>query len=214
MPESRPTTIRFSEPVYRRLEQACEHAGLTVNALVIVACLEWLDRHHQPGMPVPEGALAELTPMRPSPPQFLRHLGLRSRRRGEQPFDRFTGRAKNALALAQADAGESEHPITPLHLLLGLALEGQGIAAQVLTEAGVSTVAIQRAIADTAVAGPPGEPSAETKRTVELAFQAATDLGHRYVGTEHLLLALVRLGGVPLADQELADSVLRRLRAE
>lgn len=210
MPEIRTTTIRFAEPIYRRLEHACDEGGLTVNALVIVACMEWLDRHQQAPIRVPEGALTEITPMRP----FFRRMGLGTRRRGEQPFDRFTGRAKNAMALADAEAGETERPITPVHLLLGLAMEGQGMAAQVLTEAGIDPDTIRKVIETLPREGTPGRPSAELKRAVELAFKAATELGHPYVGTEHLLLAVARLGNVPLADQELERSVLRKLSAE
>jgi hypothetical protein len=220
MPEARATTVRFSDPVYRRLEQACEHAGLTMNALVVVACLEWLDRH-QPWAQANLPSLSMTTaPVRPfwrrdlqqtlAESEMLRGAG----RRGGQRFDRFTGRAKNALAVAQADSEETERSITPLHLLLGLVVEGQGLASEALAEAGVTTGRIQEAIDGAPREGTPGQPDARLKRAMELAFSAADGLGHRHVGTEHLLLGLVRLGDVPLVDQELEDSVLRRLRAE
>ncbi len=176
MPDARSTTIRFSDPIYRRLEQACEHAGLTMNALVVVACLEWLDRHQ----PWTQHAIPPMA-MTGAPMPFWRRLSelqtglakgpvLRRGRRGEQPFDRFTVRAKNALALAQADSEETERSITP-----------------------------------------PDEP---LKHVLELAIKSAEGLGHRHVGTEHLLLGLIREGNVPLLDQALEESLLRRLRAE
>jgi hypothetical protein len=221
MPDTRSTTVRFSDPIYRRLEQACEHAGLTMNALVVVACLEWLDRHQ----PWTQHAIPPIA-MAGAPLPFWRRMselqtGLaegqllrRTRRRGEQPFDRFTGRAKNALALAQADSEETERSITPLHLLLGLVLEGQGLASEALAEAGVTSSRVQQAIDALPREGTPGQPDKRLKHTLELAIKSAESLGHRHIGTEHLLLGLIREGGVPLLDQPLEDSLLRRLRAE
>jgi hypothetical protein len=220
MPESRPTTVRFSDPVYRRLEQACEHAGLTMNALVVVACLEWLDRHQlwaHTNLPMPPIAATAMTPFWRGELQQTLAEGqiLRgTRRRVGQRFDRFTGRAKNALAVAQADSDETERSITPLHLLLGLVVEGQGMASEALAEAGVSAGRVQEAIDALPREGTPGQPDARLKHALELAFKAAEGLGHRHVGTEHLLLGLVRLGDVPLVDQELEESIVRRLRAE
>jgi hypothetical protein len=220
MPDARSTTIRFSDPIYRRLEQACEHAGLTMNALVVVACLEWLDRHQ----PWTQHAIPPMA-MTGAPMPFWRRLSelqtglakgpvLRRGRRGEQPFDRFTVRAKNALALAQADSEETERSITPLHLLLGLVLEGQGLASEALAEAGVTADRVQQAIDDLPRQGTPGQPDEPLKHVLELAIKSAEGLGHRHVGTEHLLLGLIREGNVPLLDQALEESLLRRLRAE
>jgi hypothetical protein len=204
------------------MEQACEHAGLTMNALVVAACLDWLDRH----LPwtqhtIPPIGLAGMTATAITP--FWRRMSelqtggemlRRTRRRGEQPFDRFTGRAKNALTLAQADSEETERSITPLHLLLGLVLEGQGLASEALADAGVTAGRVHEAIDAAPREGTPGQPDDRLKRALELAIKSAESLGHGHIGTEHLLLGLIREGDLPLLDQKLEESLLRRLRAE
>lgn len=88
MGETRATTIRFAEAIYRRLEQAGETTGLPINSIVVVACLEWLDAHRQDQ--------AQTTPAPPTPGK-----------RSFYPFDRFTERGKLVLTLAQQAAERS-----------------------------------------------------------------------------------------------------------
>src|SRR3979490_3274844 len=108
------------------------------------------------------------------------------------PFDRFNDRAKRVLALAQDDAIRFNHNyIGTEHLLLGLVREGEGVAARVLDSLGVEFI-IGRGDSTTS----PSEItlSPRTKKVIELAIDEARKLGHSHVGTEHLLLGLVREG--------------------
>ncbi|MFR4973274.1 MAG: Clp protease N-terminal domain-containing protein, partial [Butyricicoccus pullicaecorum] len=125
--------------------------------------------------------------------------------------NRFTDRASSALQLAQEAAGRMGHNyVGSEHLLDGLVLEGGGMAAKVLTEAGVTAEKIEQQIEKLVGFGAP-DPSApqgltpRTKRIVELAVAAASQLGHSYVGTEHLLYGLLYEG------QNVAITILNAL---
>ncbi|MBM4429472.1 MAG: ATP-dependent Clp protease ATP-binding subunit [Chloroflexi bacterium] len=115
-------------------------------------------------------------------------------------LDRFTKRSRQALTLAQDEAQRLGHRfIGTEHLLLGLMRESQGIAAKVLTQMGVSLEQVRRAVEDTLGQEAPRPVAAlelapRTKRVLELAFDEARRLGHHYIGTEHLLLGLLREG--------------------
>lgn len=185
MAEGRQTTIRFSEPMYRRLEFAGQVTGLPINSIVVIACLEWLDAH-QPSMP-------QMGPLTQT--QMFAHLGTPfGWRKGTYPFDRFTERAKRVLAIAQEEAGRFEKGIGAGHLLLGLVLEHHGIAGQVLAGIGLGPESIRETIRS--AAGPEteqevaGQPTAELKRVIDGAFRQAQRFKHDYIGTEHLLLSL------------------------
>ncbi|HET9808569.1 MAG TPA: Clp protease N-terminal domain-containing protein, partial [Candidatus Limnocylindria bacterium] len=122
--------------------------------------------------------------------------------RGGGPFDHFDHRSKRVLALAQDEAVRFNHNyIGPEHLLLGLAREGEGIAARALEELGVTLSklrsTVEKVIGRGDAAIPPKEItlSPHTKRIIEYAIEEASKLGRNDVGTEHLLLGLVRHGG-------------------
>jgi ATP-dependent Clp protease ATP-binding subunit ClpC len=133
-------------------------------------------------------------------------------------FDKFTSRAKNVLLLAQEEAQRRKHGyIGTRHLLSALAREGEGVGAKVLTEIGVTPEQIAREVAadtghresDATTRGkfaltPPA------KATVDFASEEASLLDHPYVGTEHLLLALLR-PHEEAATQPVANEVLSRL---
>src|SRR5438552_3284338 len=115
------------------------------------------------------------------------------------PFDRFNDRAKRVLALAQDEAIRFGHNyIGPEHLLLGLLREGEGVAANALESLGVDLsklrVSIEFLIGRGAEATARGEITLlpRTKKIIELAIDESRKLGHTHVGTEHLLLGLVR----------------------
>jgi ATP-dependent Clp protease ATP-binding subunit ClpC len=117
------------------------------------------------------------------------------------PFDRFNDRAKRVLALAQDEAIRFNHNyIGTEHLLLGLVREGEGVAARVLDSLGVELskvrTAVEFIIGRGEVASSPSDItlSPRTKKVVELAIDEARKLGHSHVGTEHLLLGLLREG--------------------
>jgi len=115
-------------------------------------------------------------------------------------FERFTERARQVVVLAQEEARELQHNyIGTEHLLLGLLREAEGIAARVLGELGVTLEGVRSDVAlivgkgDEAAAGQiPFTPRA--KQVLELSLRAANELRHDVIGTEHVLLGLVREG--------------------
>jgi len=126
--------------------------------------------------------------------------------------DRFTERARKVLMLAQEEAKRMNHNyIGTEHLLLGLVQEESGVAARVLRELGVNPYRVRKIIEDTvgrggrATMGQTAGLTPRTKRVIELAVEEARRMGHHYIGTEHLLLGLVREG------EGLAVNVLRDL---
>lgn len=115
-------------------------------------------------------------------------------------FDRFTKRARHVLTLAQEEARSFQHNyIGTEHLLLGLVREGEGIAAQVLRNLGVEVNQVRSAVeaiigrGDRIVTGEVGF-TPRAKKVIELAVDEARRLNHRFIGTEHLLLGLIREG--------------------
>ncbi|NLZ27729.1 MAG: ATP-dependent Clp protease ATP-binding subunit [Firmicutes bacterium] len=125
-------------------------------------------------------------------------------------FGRFTERAQQVLVLAQDEARRLNHNfIGTEHLLLGLVKEGAGIAARVLTNAGIDLNRLRQEVEKII---PKGEKSLSqsisytprAKRVVELSIEESQNLGHNYVGTEHLLLGLLR-EGEGIAAQVLAN---------
>jgi ATP-dependent Clp protease ATP-binding subunit ClpC len=126
-------------------------------------------------------------------------------------LDRFTKRARRVLTLAQEEALRLNHNyIGTEHLLLGLVREENGVAVKVLRELGVDPGQVIRAVERTVGRGeraPFGKPTLapRTKRVIELAVDEARLMGHHYIGTEHLLLGLVREG------EGIAVNVLRGL---
>ena len=125
-----------------------------------------------------------------------------------QGFERFTPRARNVVVSAQNEARTAESDrITPAHLVLGLLAEPQGLAVALLTGLGTDTTALREtavaALPERAATVPaliPFDPAA--KKALELTFRHALRMGHNYVGTEHVLLALL--------EQEDGDGVLTR----
>jgi Clp amino terminal domain, pathogenicity island component/UvrB/uvrC motif len=121
-------------------------------------------------------------------------------RRGLSMFERFTERARRAVVLAQEEARKLDHGyIGTEHLLLGLIHEGEGVAAQALESLGISLKTVRDQVVARVGRGqrpPSGHiPFTErAKRVLELSLRESGQLGHRYIGTEHILLAIVREG--------------------
>ncbi|MGW6741059.1 Clp protease N-terminal domain-containing protein [Streptomyces sp. NPDC055025] len=115
-----------------------------------------------------------------------------------QDFGRFTPRARNVVVASQNKARESGHTqIGTGHLLLGLLDDPDGLAARVLVAQGIPLKTVEEAVTG-ALPEPSGEPvpdlvpfDARAKKALELTFREALRLGHNYIGTEHLLLALL-----------------------
>ncbi len=115
-------------------------------------------------------------------------------------FERFTDRARRVLVLAQEEARLLNHNfIGTEHILLGLLHEGEGVAAKALESLGISLEAVRAKVEEgRGLPGPPtsGAPpfTPRAKRVLELSLREALQLGHNYIGTEHLLLGVVREG--------------------
>src|SRR5690606_27869719 len=115
--------------------------------------------------------------------------------------DKFTERVRKVIFLAREEASRLQHDsIGTEHLLLGLLREGEGIAATVLSNLGLDLDAIRHSV-ESMVAQTGGTLTigeipftSNAKRVLELSVDEARQLGHNYVGTEHLLLGLIREG--------------------
>ena len=130
------------------------------------------------------------------------YLGMKSdaQMNDRDRFDKFTERARKVLRLAQEEAQHLQHNyIGTEHLLLGLVREGEGVAAKVLTSLGVDLEKVRKAVediighGDRIVLGEIGL-TPRAKKVIELAVDEARLLNHRYIGTEHILLGLIREG--------------------
>jgi ATP-dependent Clp protease ATP-binding subunit ClpC len=115
-------------------------------------------------------------------------------------FERFTDRARRVLVLAQEEARLQNHSyIGTEHILLGLIHEQEGVAAHAIRRCGITVENARRAVEETVGAGaelPGGSPpfTPRAKKVLELALREALQLGHSYIGTEHILLGLIREG--------------------
>ena len=116
-----------------------------------------------------------------------------------QGFTRFTPRARNTVMAAQNEARAAGHDqIRPEHLVLGLLSEPDGVGAAAIVSRGVSLDAVRQA-ATAALPPPAAEVPAvipfdpQARKALELTFREALRMGHNYVGTEHILLALLEL---------------------
>jgi hypothetical protein len=115
-------------------------------------------------------------------------------------FSRFTVRAKNVVMAAQNEArATASAEIHPAHLILGLLTEPEALAAQAIVAQGIGLEAVRDAVTSGLVAGGADELpqlipfDAQSKKALELTFREALRLGHNYIGTEHILLALLEL---------------------
>lgn len=115
-------------------------------------------------------------------------------------FERFTDRARRVVVLAQEEARLLNHNyIGTEHLLLGLIHEAEGVAAKTLEQLGISLQAV-RAKVEAIIGEGSGAPSGHipftprSKKVLELSLREALTLGHNYIGTEHILLGLIREG--------------------
>src|SRR5262245_2858570 len=129
-------------------------------------------------------------------------------------FERFTDRARRVVVLAQEEARLLNHNyIGTEHLLLGMIHEGEGVAAQALERLGVSLAAVRAEVER--VIGQGKETPADhipftprAKKVLELSLREALNFGHNYIGTEHILLGLIREG------EGVAARVLTKLGAD
>ncbi|HWS50498.1 MAG TPA: ATP-dependent Clp protease ATP-binding subunit, partial [Microbacterium sp.] len=129
-------------------------------------------------------------------------------------FERFTDRARRVVVLAQEEAKMLNHNyIGTEHILLGLIHEGEGVAAKALESLGISLDAVREQVQDIIGQGqqqPTGHIpfTPRAKKVLELSLREALQLGHNYIGTEHILLGLIREG------EGVAAQVLVKLGAD
>ena len=115
-------------------------------------------------------------------------------------FERFTDRARRVVVLAQEEARMLGHNwVGTEHILLGLIHEGEGVAARALESLGISLDAVRQRVEEIIGQGqdaPSGHIpfTPRTKKVLELSLRESQQLGHNYIGTEHILLGLIREG--------------------
>ncbi len=181
-------------------------AGITTGTLAEPAVTAWIADRLRPQPGKEAGIMKRLIRRRNcEPPGVTARTG---------KFPHFTDRAYHAVTLAEAEAlGLRHNYVGTEHLLLGLLGIDDGVAATVLTRLGVSAPEARSEIQQIIGRGsapPTGQPpfTPRSKKVLDLAHGEAKRLGHNYVGTEHLLLGLVREG------EGLAAQILGRLGAD
>src|ERR1051325_5597237 len=133
---------------------------------------------------------------------------------GDAMFERFTDRARRVVVLAQEEARMLNHNyIGTEHILLGLIHEGEGVAAKALESLSISLEAVRSQVEEIigqGQAAPTGHIpfTPRAKKVLELSLREALQLGHNYIGTEHILLGLIREG------EGVAAQVLQKLGAD
>ncbi|HEY3470688.1 MAG TPA: Clp protease N-terminal domain-containing protein, partial [Amycolatopsis sp.] len=129
-------------------------------------------------------------------------------------FERFTDRARRVVVLAQEEARMLNHNyIGTEHILLGLIHEGEGVAAKALESLGIALEGVRQQVEEIIGQGqqaPSGHIpfTPRAKKVLELSLREALQLGHNYIGTEHILLGLIREG------EGVAAQVLVKLGAD
>ena len=207
------TTVRFTDEVYARLDQASARTGLPVNSIVVAACLEWLSVH------------VERTNA-PAAPRWatLRRAVENAFTTGSAtiyPFEQFTKHAQEFLTLAQTEAQKLGHSyIGTEHLLLACFGNPEFHAAKVLALLGVERASVASRL-DSLLAGEKFErrdqilPTERVKKIIELSFRLCSAVGDPRVGTHHVLLAISKEGN-GIAAHVLNDlgAPLKRIETE
>jgi ATP-dependent Clp protease ATP-binding subunit ClpC len=154
---------------------------------------------------------------RPAPPFAARVKRATMRRQPQGMFQRFTDQARRAVHLAQEEARLLRHDhVGTEHLLLGLLYEGEGLAAQALESLGITREGARGLVVE--IKGRDQSPPAESvpftpqaKKALELSLREALGRCHHHIGTEHLLLGMLREGDGE--GEDVAVQVLARLGA-
>jgi hypothetical protein len=193
------TTIRFTDEMFARLDQASARTGMPVNSIVVAACLEWLALHVErtaAGVTIGEVGV-KLT----APPRWatLRRALGQAVTPGVYPLKNFTRPVRELLTTAQAEAEKHGHTyIGTEHLLLACFGDPRFHSAVVLRQLGIDKQAVET-ILEHALGPARVErheqivPTSRVKRVIEIAFKLAASTDS-LVGTEHVLLALSKEG--------------------
>ena len=203
------TTVRFTDEMFARLDQASARTGMPVNSIVIAACLEWMQRHTPaPGAdPSPRVELSGYQPLAVTvPPRWatLRRavevaVGKRSPA-GMYPFEQFTPSAQKLLTLSQTEALKAGFSyIGTEHMMLAAFGDADFQSAKILAALGVEETAVRSALDK--VLGRKKRavptkiiPTSRVKKVIEQAFQLCSQMGDPRVSTGHVLLALATEG--------------------
>jgi hypothetical protein len=214
----RATTVRFTDELFAKLDQASARTGMPVNSILIAACLEWMERH-TPAPETPGGRNFTLEERAAQPligPRWatisraMKQALTRRAPLARYPFDRFSDHAKQLLTSSQSESEKAGHSyIGTEHLLLASFASADSYSARILLALGVDENVVRDAIASvlqgkTAMARGGMIPTRRVKRVIEVAFGLCASMGDARVGTHHMLLAL-RTEGEGIAAQVLAD---------
>jgi hypothetical protein len=215
------TTVRFTEEMFARLDQASARTGLPVNSIVVAACLEWMQRH----TPVPGGEAGALQMAQFRPPmsavaprwatlnRAVKRAITQRASPGMYPFERFTDHAKELLTIAQREAEQSgQSYIGTEHLLLACFGNREFSSAKILDQLCIEQAAVRSALEAAVEAKKPSLrrqiiPTSRVKKVIEIAFELGRAMDDELVGTHHVLLALAAEG------EGLAAHVLKDLGA-
>src|SRR5256885_3312905 len=190
------TTVRFTDEVYQRLDQASARTGMPVNSIVVAACLEWMQRHMPELGRQPVGPMSMALPAAPRWSTIRRAMRQAERAPRTYPFEQFSEGAKTLLTRAQEEAErQSLSYIGTEHLLLACFTEQEFQSRQILDALGVDE-SVARATIEKAIEGPRRTsiahfvPTSRVKKVIEMAFNICSTMGHPRVGTGHILLAM------------------------
>jgi Clp amino terminal domain, pathogenicity island component len=203
----RSTTIRFADEVYHQLEQASAATGLPINSIVVVACLDWLEKDRSSRL---HRQMPRLAPALRGRAALQQTVGLQARGArqglpsalvGNDPLYIFSAAAQDALAQAHEQAERTRQWIGTEHLLHGLGAADEGRAAHVLQRLGVDVDAVLVQLREEEGDEPPGEkgrrllPTSQLRQVLKRARDEMTREGAGQLGTDHLLLGLLLEGG-------------------
>jgi hypothetical protein len=193
---ARATTVRFSDEVYARLDQASSRTGLPVNSIVVAACLEWMGKHTPP----PSSNL-------PRPPRWStirRAAELAAGNRpapGMYPFGAFSQSAQRLLTRSQSEVESGGfNYVGTEHMLLAAFGDPESQATKILTALGVTESkvrpALHKLLSSKRKTGESSSvlPTSRVKRVIELAFNTCNAAGETSVTTGHIVFALAAEG--------------------
>ena len=221
------TTVRFTDEMFARLDQASARTGMPVNSIVIAACLEWMQRH-TPTPPTETRVGVELPTtegMRITvPPRWATIRRAVEQAVGKRPstmypFEQFTPSAQKLLTLAQTEALKAGFSyIGTEHMLLAAYGDADFQSAKILAALAVDEAAV-RSVLEKVLFGKKRAvptkiiPTSRVKKVIEQAFQLCGSMGDPRVSTGHVLLALAT-EGEGIAAHVLKDLGATRQRIE
>lgn len=218
---TRATTVRFTDEMFARIDQASARTGMPVNSIVIAACLEWMERHTptptDPRMglmgveiPTTEGMRITIPPRWATIRRALGQAVGKRPSRMMYPFEQFTDCAQKLLTLAQTEALKAGFSyIGTEHMLLASYGDAEFQSAKILAALGVDEAAVRTALAKMLgrkKRAVPTKiiPTSRVKKVIEEAFQLCGSMGDPRVSTGHMLLALA-IEGEGIAAHVLKD---------